>query len=114
MATNGINEDEEHMASKFILDSVLRIPIERRTADHAKTAGLAMRANGWQGPKPIRIDYPHAATKKGGDRVKDTSRDRRPIHHSPVFWIGIVLCLAAIAIYVWSDDRSWRPGSAGR
>ena len=37
----------------------------------------------------------------------------RPIHHSPMFWIGIVMCLAAIAIYLWSDDLSWRP-SAGR
>lgn len=36
-------------------------------------------------------------------------RDWRRIHHSPVFWVGIVLCLAAIVIYVWSDDLSWRP-----
>jgi hypothetical protein len=36
-------------------------------------------------------------------------RDWRRIHHSPVFWFGIVLCLAAIIIYVWSDDLSWRP-----
>ena len=39
------------------------------------------------------------------------TNDRRPIHHSPVFWIGIVMCLAAIAIYLWSDDLSWRPGT---
>jgi hypothetical protein len=32
----------------------------------------------------------------------------RPIHHSPVFWIGIVLCLAAISFYVLSDDLSTR------
>lgn len=42
-------------------------------------------------------------------------RDRRPIHHTPAFWVGIVMCLAAIAIYLWSDDLSrtllWsRPG----
>ncbi|HEY0219980.1 MAG TPA: hypothetical protein VGC26_09500 [Afipia sp.] len=36
-------------------------------------------------------------------------RDWRRIHHSPAFWIGVVLCLAAIAIYLWSDDLSWRP-----
>jgi hypothetical protein len=30
-----------------------------------------------------------------------------------MFWIGIVFCLAAIAIYLWSDDLSWRP-STGR
>jgi hypothetical protein len=31
------------------------------------------------------------------------------IHHSPTFWVGAVLFLAAIAIYVLSDDLSWRP-----
>ncbi len=36
-------------------------------------------------------------------------RDWRRIHHSPAFWIGVLLCLAAIAIYLWSDDLSWRP-----
>ena len=29
--------------------------------------------------------------------MKPASSDRRPIHHSPIFWIGIALCLAAIA-----------------
>jgi len=47
------------------------------------------------------------------DRDRDAAaakgRDWRQMHHSPVFWIGIVLCLAAIIIYVWSDDLSWRP-----
>jgi hypothetical protein len=33
----------------------------------------------------------------------------KPIHHTPAFWIGIILCLAAIAIYLWSDDLSWQP-----
>ena len=36
-------------------------------------------------------------------------RDWRRVHHSPLFWIGIVLCLAAITIYVMSNDLSWRP-----
>ena len=36
-------------------------------------------------------------------------RNLRRIHHSPLFWIGVVLFLAAIAIYVLSDDLSWRP-----
>lgn len=36
-------------------------------------------------------------------------RDWRRVHHSPLFWIGVVLCLAAITIYVLSDDLSWRP-----
>ena len=41
--------------------------------------------------------------------MKPASSDRRLIHHSPIFWIGIALCLAAIAIYLWSDDLSWQP-----
>jgi hypothetical protein len=41
------------------------------------------------------------------------SKDRRqggtkPIHHSPLFWVGVVLFLAAITIYVFSDDLSGR------
>ena len=36
-------------------------------------------------------------------------RDWRRVHHSPLFWIGIVLCLASITIYVMSNDLSWRP-----
>jgi hypothetical protein len=27
-----------------------------------------------------------------------------------MFWVGLVMCLAAIAIYLWSDDLSWVPG----
>jgi hypothetical protein len=41
-------------------------------------------------------------------------RDWRRIHHSPMFWIGVVLCLSAIMIYVLSDDLSWHPGSSAR
>jgi hypothetical protein len=31
------------------------------------------------------------------------------IHHSPLFWFGFCLFLIAIAVYVYSDDLSWRP-----
>ena len=41
---------------------------------------------------------------------QDPGRDRRKIHHSPIFWVGVVMCLAAIMIYVLSDDLSRRPG----
>jgi hypothetical protein len=36
-------------------------------------------------------------------------RDWRRIHHSPLFWLGVLLFVAAIGIYVWSDDLAWRP-----
>jgi hypothetical protein len=40
------------------------------------------------------------------DASQRTTRGR-PIHHSPLFWIGVVLCLAALVIYVMSYDLSW-------
>jgi hypothetical protein len=42
---------------------------------------------------------------------KKKQPDLRRIHHSPLFWVGAVLFLAAIAIYVFSDDLSWRPSA---
>jgi hypothetical protein len=42
-------------------------------------------------------------------RLSVRHRNWRRIHHSPLFWIGAVLFLAAITIYVLSDDLSWRP-----
>jgi hypothetical protein len=36
-------------------------------------------------------------------------RNWKHVHHSPMFWIAVVLFLAAITIYVLSDDLSWRP-----
>ncbi len=31
------------------------------------------------------------------------------IHHSPIFWIGVLMFCAAIAIYILTDDLAWRP-----
>jgi len=36
-------------------------------------------------------------------------RNLRRIHHSPLFWGSLFLCVAAITIYVLSEDLSWRP-----
>jgi hypothetical protein len=36
-------------------------------------------------------------------------RDWRKIHHSPLFWVAVFLFLAAITIYVLTDDLSWQP-----
>jgi hypothetical protein len=43
--------------------------------------------------------------------TKKKQLDLRRIHHSPLFWLGAVLFLAAIAIYVFSDDLSWQPSA---
>lgn len=56
-----------------------------------------------------------AHTLMCGSEVSAMSKKKqlhsRRIHHSPLFWVGAVLFLAAIAIYVFSDDLSWRPSA---
>ena len=47
--------------------------------------------------------------QRNGVKPEGRRRDWRRIHHSPLFWLGVVLSLTAIMIYVLSDDLSWRP-----
>lgn len=42
-------------------------------------------------------------------RAVRRGRDWRRMHHSPLFWLGLGLCLAAIATYVLTEDLSLRP-----
>jgi hypothetical protein len=44
-----------------------------------------------------------------GARPRTVRFDWRRPHHSPLFWVGVVMFLAAISIYLWSEDLSWRP-----
>jgi hypothetical protein len=43
--------------------------------------------------------------------LKPARRPRRlrHIHHSPLFWVGVVLFMAAITVYIFSEDLSLRP-----
>jgi hypothetical protein len=44
------------------------------------------------------------------DDVERHSRPRhnwRRIHHSPLFWIGIVLAIGAMTIFVVTEDLAW-------
>ena len=43
-------------------------------------------------------------------KPQQDGRDWRKIHHSPLFWVGVAMCLAAIITYVMTDDLSWLPG----
>jgi hypothetical protein len=44
----------------------------------------------------------------------NVQHDRRPywkhVHHDWRFWVAVLLMLAAMVIYVMSDDLRWRPG----
>lgn len=51
-------------------------------------------------------DHHRAAAPR---RVRLHRRDWRKVHHSPVFWAGVVLFLLAITIYLASGDLAWRP-----
>ena len=35
--------------------------------------------------------------------------EAKPIHHRPIFWVGCVLVLIAVVIYVMSVDLSIQP-----
>jgi hypothetical protein len=40
-------------------------------------------------------------------------RGLRHIHHSPLFWFAVLMCLAAIFLYIASDDLAWSPFHRG-
>jgi hypothetical protein len=52
-----------------------------------------------------------------GHRVMGTKEEAaspralRPIHHSPLFWVGAAMFMLAILTYVFSEDLSLRLGS---
>jgi len=51
-------------------------------------------------------------TKSGSHRRAKPDaprRDWRHVHHSPWFWVGVAMFLAAILTYVFSEDLSLRP-----
>lgn len=48
-------------------------------------------------------------TKTVRDQAPAPRRDWRHVHHSPWFWIGAAMFMAAILTYVFSEDLSLRP-----
>lgn len=54
-------------------------------------------------------DHEHTAHEHHGNEPR-----KRPIHHSPVFWVAIVLMLAAMSWYVLSFDLALGPKGQGQ
>jgi len=52
-------------------------------------------------------------TKTAHDPALAQRRDWRRVHHSPWFWVGVAMCIAAILTYVFSEDLSLRPRPRG-
>ena len=48
-------------------------------------------------------------TKSAHAPARPSRRDWRTVHHSPWFWVGAALFMAAILTYVFSEDLSLRP-----
>ena len=51
---------------------------------------------------------PHRGPHHNGDGQKAAPAWKR-VHHSWIFWVGVVLTFAALLGYVFSMDLSWRP-----
>jgi len=34
---------------------------------------------------------------------------KRPLHHSPLFWGGVVLFVIAISVFMYTDPLAWMP-----
>jgi hypothetical protein len=68
----------------------------------AQIAELYRRKEEW-----VNTENRHDGTPKPAVRRRHWKR----IHHSRLFWVGAFLFLAAITIYVLSDDLSWRPSN---
>jgi hypothetical protein len=52
----------------------------------------------------VTRDNPHHQAKPVTPK-----RDWWRVHHSPLFWVGVAMFLAAIMTYVFSEDLSLRP-----
>ena len=114
---------EIEVPSKGHLDDYLK-PFIRAPIAHEELAAQVMGTPGLDGPAAAsdenqvvgEVDAPEVKAQyeamllKRGREMKPEANDRLPIHHSPNSGIGLAMCLAAIAIYLWSDDLSWVPG----
>jgi hypothetical protein len=53
------------------------------------------------------------ARHHGGAEEAPARLNWRRLHHTRLFWAGLILMLLAITIYVLSDDLAWRPRLRG-
>jgi hypothetical protein len=56
----------------------------------------------------------HEHKHAGHEHHHNESPGKRPVHHSPIFWVAVVLMLAAIGWYVMSFDLALGPGGKGQ
>ena len=82
------------------------LPASAKRATHIRRGGAALtrRDNGRRNGILV-----NKSTHGRGEAARNPRRDWRRIHHSPLFWVGVAMFLAAIMTYVFSEDLSLRP-----
>jgi hypothetical protein len=54
------------------------------------------------------VEHHHQTMQQRVAKKYATEADyRRPLHHSPLFWCGVVVFIAAISAFVFSDSLAW-------
>lgn len=86
----------EDARSLKVLDTRIRIGLARSSDCHA---GIERRRS-----RDVNRENSHGRAPRSAVRS-----EARRIHHSPLFWVGVVMFLAAIVVYVWSEDLSRLP-----
>jgi len=46
----------------------------------------------------------------GGPQAREHRPHRRPLHHTPFFWISVIMIFAAMTTYVLTNNLSSAPG----
>lgn len=89
-------------------------PTSAAVGDRKRLTQFSLRAALGIIPDPGRLrQADRNVSKENHHRIEPKlTHNWRRIHHSPLFWVGGFLSLAAITIYVLSEDLSWRPSDA--
>jgi len=72
----------------------------------------------WQrAERPVQDGEPTSMTAQQRMAARYASQadedGKRRLHHSPLFWGGVVLFVCAIGVYVFTDSLAWLPRRGG-
>jgi hypothetical protein len=56
----------------------------------------------------------HNHSHSGHEHGHNEPPRKRPIHHSPLFWVAVLFMLAAMVVYIMTKNESIGPGSTGQ
>jgi hypothetical protein len=56
------------------------------------------------------MSHEHSHDQHGHHNHQTHPKQNRPIHHKWWFWVGLILMLVGMGIYVTSDNEALQPG----